>query len=138
MSEKPLRRQLFGLRTPLVPSVSIASVFGQAVSTLYEDVMDPSSFTALQFLETPVPGTEEHDQKALEQAKQAEALRKIYTSEQFQHKGRHRGAKRRYTKQLTNIALGEAVRENLKRNIQALDEDEWMFVADDTRPVWQQ
>ncbi|KAG5513197.1 hypothetical protein PMAC_001567 [Pneumocystis sp. 'macacae'] len=120
MSEKPLRRQLFGLRTPLVPSVSIASVFGQAVSTLYEDVMDPSSFTALQFLETPVPGTEEHDQKALEQAKQAEALRKIYTSEQFQHK-----------------ALGEAVRESLKRNIQALDEDGWMFATDDTRPVWQ-
>ncbi|KAG4301240.1 hypothetical protein PCK1_002550 [Pneumocystis canis] len=118
MSPKPLRRQLFSLRAPFAPSASITSLFGQATSALYEDIIDPSSFTALQFLETPVPGTEEYDQKALEQAKQADALRKIYLSEQFQHK-----------------AFGEAVRESLKRNIQALEEDEWMFSADDTRPI---
>ncbi|KAG4304002.1 hypothetical protein PORY_002525 [Pneumocystis oryctolagi] len=115
-SNKPLRRQLFGLRAPSIPSVSIASVFGSSAPTLYEDIMDPSSFTALQFLETPVPGTEEQDQKVLEQAKQAEALRKIYTSE--------------------HAALGEAVRESLKRNIQALDEDGWMFASEDIRPDW--
>ncbi|KAG5438714.1 hypothetical protein PCANB_002434 [Pneumocystis canis] len=86
MSPKPLRRQLFSLRAPFAPSASITSLFGQATSALYEDIIDPSSFTALQFLETPVPGTEEYDQKALEQAKQADALRKIYLSEQFQHK----------------------------------------------------
>ncbi|QSL66764.1 hypothetical protein MERGE_001150 [Pneumocystis wakefieldiae] len=87
MSSKPLRRQLFGIRNSLVQSVSITNVFGQEVSTLYEDIMDPSSFTTLQFLETPVPGTEEQDRKILEKTKQTEALRKIYTSEQFQHKG---------------------------------------------------
>ncbi|EMR08724.1 hypothetical protein PNEG_02901 [Pneumocystis murina B123] len=118
MSSKPLRRQLFGIRASLIPSVSITNVFGQEASTLYEDIMDPSSFTTLQFLETPVPGTEEHDQKILEKTKQTEALRKIYTSEQFQHK-----------------ALGEAVRESLKRIIQDLKEDDWMFEAEETNPV---
>lgn len=117
MSVRPLRRQLFGLRMPLAPSASIASVFGQEASALYEDIMDPSSFTALQFLETPVPGTEEQDQKMLEKTKQAEALRKIYTSEQYQHK-----------------ALGEAVRESLKRVIQDLKEDAWMFGSEETEP----
>lgn len=69
MSSKPLRRQLFGIRNSLVQSVSITNVFGQEVSTLYEDIMDPSSFTTLQFLETPVPGTEEQDRKICQQTR---------------------------------------------------------------------